>query len=143
MPKCLLVSSLILLLTPLGLPPQAAAFQFGQPGQRPSDSGNRYPGRTPPTFPSDSHPSSAQPPDTLAPPPTASSNEKVEREITKGISQERRLQRDDVRVSVNDTSVTLTGEVSNHEHRYVAIRIATDMAGDHQVVDNLRLRGER
>jgi osmotically-inducible protein OsmY len=81
--------------------------------------------------------------DTIAPPSTEASNFKVEGRIKIAVSNEKRLRHDSVEVAVSDDRVMLDGEVSNHDHRYVAIRIAINYAGTRTLVDNLRLRGER
>jgi hypothetical protein len=128
------------------VPSSAAEFgQLGPPQATTPGSSNQtsLPGSTSPTFPSDSHPFSTRPLDTIAPPPTENSNFKVEGEIKTAVSNDRRLQHDSVDVAVSDDRVMLDGEVSNHDHRYVAIRTAINCAGTRTLVDNLRLRGER
>lgn len=78
MRKRLLLSTLILF---VASSLQVEAMQFGRPNAPQSTPPGRIPGGTPPTFPSDSHPSSTLPPDTAAPPATSSSDFKIEGQI--------------------------------------------------------------
>lgn len=121
----------------------ATAIQIGQNGPPHSTTPGTFPGSTPPTFPSDSHPSSTFPPDTHAPPATESSNAKVEQQIRTAISQDHRLNQDQVEVAVDTSSVTLSGRVSTHDHRYLVIRIANEFSTDRSVVDKLRVGDEQ
>jgi hypothetical protein len=128
------------------LPSSAAEFGQLEPPQATtprSSNPTTLRGSTSQTFPSDSHPSSTMPRDTIAPLPIENPNLKVEGQIKTAVSKERRLQSDSVDVAVSDDRVMLDGEVSNHDHRYMAIRIAINYAGTRTLVDNLRLRGER
>jgi osmotically-inducible protein OsmY len=102
-----------------------------------------YPGDTPPSFLTDPRPASTMPPDTSAPPATLDSNDDIARQIRTALKQEQRLRQDSIAVVVTDGRVTLDGEVSNHDDRYLAIRIAYDHSGTRTVVDNLQLRTER
>lgn len=124
----------------LSLATLSPALQFGQPGSPPA---TQQRGSTPPTFPSDSHPSSTMPPDTSAPAPVESSSAKVEEQIRTAIQRDSRLQRDNIVVSVGDNRVLLSGEVSDSENRMVALRIAGDYAGTRRVVDDLRVQEVR
>jgi hypothetical protein len=128
------------------LPSSAAEFgQLEHPQATPPRSSNptTLPGSTSQPFPSDSRSSREMPLDTIAPPSTEASNFKVEGRIKIAVSNEKRLRHDSVEVAVSDDRVMLDGEVSNHDHRYMAIRIAINYAGTRTLVDNLRLRGER
>ena len=116
-------------------PPQATAPRSSNP--------TIFPDRTPPIFANDSYLSTTIPPDTSPPSPTDNSNSSVERWIRTALSNERRLERDSVDVTVSNGRVMLDGEVLNHYHRYVAIQIAIDYAGTRTLVDHLRLSGER
>lgn len=140
MRKRLLLSTLILF---VASSLQVEAMQFGRPNAPQSTPPGRIPGGTPPTFPSDSHPSSTLPPDTAAPPATSSSDFKIEGLIQGAIELDSRLRHDDISVRVDDAAVTLTGEISSTEHRGRAIRIATDLAGSRTVVDRLQLPRNR
>lgn len=145
MPSIRLVSASLVLV--LGASVTSAALQFGQAGSpRPGSP----PGSIPPTFPTDSHPSSSMPPDTSAPPATErsnpateSSNSKIAGQITTAISGERRLQKDNVNVEVTEATVMLSGHVADNNHRYLALRIAHDHAGTRSLVDRLRMGDEQ
>ena len=123
----------------LAISVSASAVQFGQPGSAQPGT----PRGTPPTFPSDSHPSSTMPPDTAAPPPTESSNFKIAEQIRTAIARDNHLKKDRVSVAVGDDRVTLTGEVSHDKNRYRAIGIASRYLGEREIVDKLSLRDER
>lgn len=138
MPSSRLVSASLVLV--LGASVTSAALQFGQAGSpRPGSP----PGSTPPTFPTDSPPSSSMPPETSAPPATESSNSKIAGQITTAISGERRLREDNVNVDVTDETVMLSGRVADNDHRYLALRIAHDHAGTRSLVDRLRMGDEQ
>jgi hypothetical protein len=101
---------------------------------------------TPPTFPTDRD--APMPPDTSAPAPeagdsqaeTAATSAEIADQIQGALDTEPLLKTSDLKVSVDDATVTLTGIVASQKDREVALSILALHAGKREIVDQTKLR---
>jgi len=97
------------------------------------------PYQTPPTFP-EGRQTPGQPPDTHAPPPAGVSNQQIELQIVQRLRAEPTLSGTNVHARVHDSSVVLTGSVTNVTQHGLVVRIAKSKAGDRKIVDKIHLK---
>ena len=96
---------------------------------------------TPPTFPQGQLPGQAMPPDTAAPPPQQMSSWQVQQQIQDRLNGEPYLANRNVKASVNDSAVTLTGVVNSEQQHQLALGIAQSYAGSREVLDKIQVQG--
>ena len=110
-----------------------------QTSQAPSPT--RPPYRTPPTFPNGSeHPEKQLPPDTKAPAPETLTSAQVQQQIMEHLSSQPELSNTNVKASVDESAVVLTGNVSSEVQHKLALLIAESYAGDRSIVDKIRVQ---
>lgn len=80
------------------------------------------------------------PPDTHPPGQSAAPNSTVQGQIEDKIAHEPALHGTNVKVSVEETSVTLTGTVDTEQQHALALRIAQSFAGDRPIEDKIQVR---
>lgn len=115
-----------------------ANFSFAQQTGPPSS--NRPPYQTPPTFPEGSeNPGKQLPPDTKAPAPRTLTSAQVEQQIMEHLNSEPGLADANLKASVDERAVVLTGNVSTDVQHEIALRIAQSYAGDRSIVDRIRI----
>lgn len=116
-----------------------AHFSFAQQTGPPSST--RPPYQTPPTFPEGSeNPAKQFPPETKAPTPRTLSSARVERQIMEHLNSEPGLADTNLKASVDETVVVLTGNVSTDVQHKLALRIAESYAGERSIVDKIRIQ---
>jgi hypothetical protein len=110
-----------------------------QTGHPPSSTPPPY--QTQPRFPNDSeNPGKQFPPDTRAPAPETLSSAQVQQHIMEHLDSEPRLANTNVKASVDDSAVVLTGHVSTEVQHELALRIAQSHAGQRSIVDKIRIQ---
>jgi hypothetical protein len=95
-----------------------------------------------PSFPQDLD-SWQMPPDTEAPPPQELSVSGIQYRIQYKLDSEPSLQKNGIRVTVDDTSVVLVGTVENERQHDLALRITRSYAGERRIVDSITIGGGR
>ena len=94
----------------------------------------------PQTVPPD-QPVEPVPPDVQAPAHAPLSPVQIQQLIDKQIADEPSLAGTNIKVSVDEHSVSLTGTVNSEQQHDLALRIAQSYAGDRRVDDNIQIRG--
>jgi hypothetical protein len=125
--KCVLCGLLLVLVA-------AASAQQQQPPYNPHG--------TPPTFPEGQSPGQAMPPDTAAPPPQQMSSWQVQQQIQAKLNSEPSLANRNVKASVNDGTVTLTGVVDSERQHQLVLGIAQSYAGSREILDRIQVQGQ-
>jgi hypothetical protein len=103
------------------------------------------PGSTPPTFPQEDQqdlpaaPNDRMPPDTPAPAHEIP-NDELQAQIQDEMAAQPGLT-ESVNVIVNDEAIVLTGTVDNEQQHELALRIASNYAGDREVIDKIEMVG--
>jgi hypothetical protein len=99
---------------------------------------------TPPTFPEERKPippDAAPAPETGNPQPDSSpTSAEITNKIQKKLDSEPLLKGSDLKVTVDDSTATLTGTVSSQKDREVALSILALYAGNREIVDRTKLR---
>jgi hypothetical protein len=115
-----------------------ANFSLAQQTGPPSST--RPPYQTPPTFPDGSeNPAKQLPPETKAPAPRTLTSAQVEQQIMEHLNSEPGLADTNLKASVDETAVVLTGNVSTEVQHRLALRIAESYAGERSIVDKIRI----
>jgi hypothetical protein len=101
---------------------------------------------TPPTFPEDRNkptPPNAPPgSETGNPQPdSAPTSAEITDKIQKKLDSEPLLKASDLKVTVDESTVTLTGTVNSEKDREVALSILALYAGNREIVDRTKLQG--
>jgi BON domain len=125
--RCVLCGLLLVLVA-------AASAQQQQPPY------NRH--GTPPTFPQGQPPGQDMPPDTAAPPPQQMSSWQVQQQIQDKLNSEPSLANANVKASVSDSAVILTGVVDSERQHQLVLRIAQSYAGDREILDRIQVQGQ-
>ena len=102
---------------------------------------NSPPTTTPPTFPSDQRPGERMPPDTKAPAPSEPSNAEIQQQVQHKLETEPLLEDMQLKATVTDAGIMLTGTVNNEQQHKLALRVAESYAGERQVIDKIKVRG--
>jgi osmotically-inducible protein OsmY len=68
------------------------------------------------------------------------SNPEIQQQIGEKLSTEPMLARVDVNVSVDDTSVVLTGTANDEQQHDLALRIAKSYAGEREIEDKIQVQ---
>ena len=97
---------------------------------------------TPPTFPQGQSPRQAMPPDTEAPPPQQMSSWQVQQQIQNQFNSEPSLANTNLKASVNDSAVILTGVVDSERQHQLVLGIAHLYAGDREIFDKVQVEGQ-
>jgi hypothetical protein len=97
---------------------------------------------TPPTFPEGQPPGQAMPPDTAAPPPQQMSSWQTQQQIQAKLNSEPSLANRNVKASVNDSTVTLTGVVDSERQHQLVLGIAQSYAGSREILDRIQVQGQ-
>lgn len=116
-----------------------AASAFGQQQSIPPY--NSPPATTPPTFPSDQRPGERMPPDTKAPAPSEPTNAEIQRQVQHKLETEPLLKDLQLRTTVTDAGIMVSGTVQNEQQHKLALRVAESYAGERQVIDKIKVRG--
>ncbi len=94
---------------------------------------------TPPPAPSEAqNPGQQMPPEMAAPQTPTSAG--IARQIQQKLDTEPILKAANLRVAVDDSSVTLTGVVDNEQEHQIALAIAASYAGKRNIVDHIKIR---
>jgi len=96
---------------------------------------------TPPTFPQAPDSAGQMPPDTEAPPSEQLSAAEIQDQIQEKLDSEPALRNNDLKATVDDTSVVLVGTVENERQHNLAIRIAKSYAGERRIIDTIEVGG--
>lgn len=123
--KTLLLGSVLLL---------AASLIAQQPAHPP----HQPPAQQPPSA---DQPTEPMPPDTKAPAPAALPNSEVQQKVQHTIADMPELSSANVKVSVTDDAIALTGTVNSQEQHDLALRVAQSYAGDRSIDDKIQIRG--
>lgn len=102
---------------------------------------NSPPTSTPPTFPQDQHPGQRMPPDTRAPAPVEPTSAEVQQQVQEKLATEPLLEHLQLKATVNDSAIRLSGNVDNEQQHRLAVRIAQSYAGERKIVDKIKIRG--
>lgn len=113
------------------------AAAFAQQQQPPYDRHG-----TPPTFPQGQQPRQDMPPDTEAPPPQQMSSWQVQQQIQNKLTSEPSLANTNLKASVNDSAVTLSGVVDSERQHQLVLGIAQSYAGGREIFDKIQVQGQ-
>ncbi len=102
---------------------------------------NSPPTTTPPTFPQDQRPGQRMPPDTRAPAPVEPTSAEVQQQVQEKLATEPLLEHLQLKATVTDTAIQLSGNVDNEQQHRLAVRIAQSYAGERKIVDKIKIRG--
>jgi len=91
--------------------------------------------------PSADQPTEAMPPDTKAPASPELPNSEVEQKIQHTMADMPELSSSNVKVSVTDDAISLTGTVDSQQQHDLALRVAQSYAGDRSIDDKVQIRG--
>ena len=90
---------------------------------------------------SPNQPPEQSPPDMQAPAQPTLSNAEVQHQIDSKIADQPELAASNIKVNVDDHSVSLTGTVDSQEQHDLVLRIAQSYAGDRPIDDKIAIRG--
>ena len=105
---------------------------------------NQLPDRPPPYDPPrvapEQNPGRQLPPDTAAPPPVSRSNFAVETGLQRSLGRDPALAGSNIKASVNDESIVLTGIANDERQHQAALQLAQASAGSRKIVDKIVVR---